>query len=328
VPLLYLRGLVLYQEMRLLETTDGRTYRLTEDFRHQSQVPAYAILSHTWEEDQEVTFDDINKDTKSKYMKLRSSLRLRPRSEKRGYKKLRFCAQQAKRDGLQFFWVDTCCIDKSNSSELQRAINSMFQWYQNAAKCYLYLSDVSTAGAKRKSWLSALQEAFMGSRWFTRGWTLQELLAPKEVEFFSKEGTCVGSRFELKQLIHVITNIPPRALSGAPLKEFGVDERLSWAVGRQTTRIEDEVYSLLGIFNVQLPFIYEEGYDKALRRLLDEIHTSHVDVDQGGPEDMLRSTIPFRRDKDFISCGYLDAVRRRCTKPAGCTALVGLGGVG
>ena len=168
----------------------------------------------------------------------------------------------------------------------------------------------------------------MGSRWFTRGWTLQELLAPKEVYFFSKEGACVGSRSELKQLIHDITNIPPRALSGAPLKEFGVDERLSWAVGRQTTRIEDEVYSLLGIFNVQLPFIYNEGYDKALRRLLDEIHTSHIDVDQGSPEDMLRSTIPFRRDRDFISCGYLDAVHRRCTKPAGCTALVGLGGVG
>lgn len=261
--------------MRLLETTDGRTYRLTEDFRLQSQVPPYAILSHTWEEDQEVTFDDINKDTKSKYMKLRSSLRLRPRSEKRGYKKLRFCARQAKRDGLRFFWVDTCCIDKSNSSELQKAINSMFQWYQNAAKCYVYLSDVSTAGAKRKSWSSALQEAFMGSRWFTRGWTLQELLAPTVVEFFSKEGVCLGSRLELIQLIHDITNIPHKALSGASLQEFDADQKLSWAAERQTTREEDEVYALVGIFGIELPFIYDEGYDRALRRLLEKIYNVH-----------------------------------------------------
>ena len=312
--------------MRLLETTDGRTYRLTEYFRHQSQVPPYAILSHTWEEDQEVTFDDINKDTKSKYRKLQSSLRLRPRSEKRGYKKLRFCAQQAKRDGLRFFWVDTCCIDKSNSSELQKAINSMFQWYQNAAKCYVYLSDVSTAGANRKSWSSALQEAFMGSRWFTRGWTLQELLAPTVVEFFSKEGVYLGSRLELIQLIHDITNIPHKALSGASLQEFDADQKLSWAAERQTTREEDEVYALVGIFGIELPFIYDEGYDRALRRLLEKIYNvPGVSFQQ---EKLVKSTVPFGRDNDFVTRDSLVALHRIHKEPGKHAALVGLGGVG
>lgn len=312
--------------MRLLKTTDGRTYRLTENFLHQSQVPAYAILSHTWEEDQEVTFDDLNKDTKSKYRKLRSSLRLRPRSEKRGYKKLRFCAKQAKRDGLHYFWVDTCCIDKSDSSELQRAINSMFQWYQNAAKCYVYLSDVSTAGAKTESWLSALQEAFMGSRWFTRGWTLQELLAPTVVEFFSKEGVCLGSRLELIQLIHNITNIPHKALSGASLEEFDADQKLSWAAERQTTREEDEVYALLGIFGIELPFIYDEGYDRALRRLLEKIYNvPDVSLQQ---EKLIKSTVPFGRDNDFVTRDSLIALHRIHKEPGKHAALVGLGGVG
>ena len=168
-----------------------------------------------------------------------------------------------------------CCIDKSNSSELQKAINSVFQWYQNAAKCYVYLSDVSTAGAKRKSWSSALQEAFMGSRWFTRGWTLQELFAPTVVEFFSKEDVCLGSRLELIQLIHDITNIPHKALSGASLQKFDADQKLSWAAERQTTREEDEVYALVGIFGTELPFIYDEGYDRALRRLLEKIYNVH-----------------------------------------------------
>ncbi|KAF2632273.1 HET-domain-containing protein, partial [Macroventuria anomochaeta] len=262
--------------MRLLETTDGRTYNLTKDFLRKDEVPAYAILSHTWDADQEVTFDDIVEDNKNRYSKLRASLRLRPRPGKKGYYKLQFCARQAKRDGLRYFWVDTCCIDKKNLAELQKAINSMFSWYRDAAKCYVFLSDVSIAGRKENSESPAWQLAFAKSRWFTRGWTLQELLAPAVVEFFSREGVYLGDRLKLKQQIHDITDIPSRALCGASLDEFGIDERLSWAVERQTTREEDEVYALLGIFGVSLPFIYDEGYDKALRRLLDEIAKTHV----------------------------------------------------
>jgi hypothetical protein len=312
--------------MRLLETTDGRTYTLTHDFIKKERYPPYAILSHTWDTDQEVTFDDIVEDQSNKYRKLRTSLRLPQRSVKRGYKKLQFCAQQAKRDGLRYFWVDTCCINKQSPEELNRAINSMFRWYKHASRCYVYLSDVSTSRWSNVSW----QHAFTKSRWFTRGWTLQELLAPTVVEFFSREGTCLGTRLELRQTIHDITDIPLEALSGAPLSKFGVDERLSWAVERQTSREEDEVYALLGIFDVKLPFIYTEGYDQALRRLLDATESGHTasmhwpDREKYG----LTSNIPFRRDNDFVSRKTVAVIHDRFSEFAACISIVGLGGVG
>lgn len=142
-------------------------------------IPSYAILSHTWEaDDQEVTFKDLTDGV---------------RIGKVGYWKIRFCGEQAWKDGPQYFWVDSCCINKSSSAELQEAINSMFGWYQNAAKCYVYLSDVSTGKHSRSSQL-LWHVAFTQSRWFTRGWTLQELLAPSSVEFFSREGKWLGDK--------------------------------------------------------------------------------------------------------------------------------------
>lgn len=96
----------------------------------------------------------------------------------RGYRKIRFCAEQAWRDGLSHSWVDTCCIDKSSSAELSEAINSMFRSYRDATKCYVYLADVPTLPTE-PPW----ESAFRDSRWFTRGWTLQELIAPRTIEF-------------------------------------------------------------------------------------------------------------------------------------------------
>ncbi|KAF2195847.1 HET-domain-containing protein, partial [Zopfia rhizophila CBS 207.26] len=148
-------------------------------------IPPYAILSHTWKEGQEVTWKDLMDGTgKSKI----------------GYDKIRFCGQQAERDGLRYFWVDACCINKSNHVELQEAINSMFRWYQNAAKCYVYLSDVSAAKRKASDEVSksTWEPAFRESRWFTRGWTIQELLAPHSVEFFSREGKQLGNKRTLE----------------------------------------------------------------------------------------------------------------------------------
>lgn len=313
--------------MRFLETTDGRSYRLTQDCFHEDNLPAYGILSHTWIEEEEVILDDLVDDSKSTYRKLRKSLRLRPRSGKSGYDKLDFCARQSRRDGLRYFWVDTCCIDQNNPSEVLKSINSMFQWYRSAAKCYVYLSDVTASSNGKRSipW----QLAFANSRWFKRGWTLQELLAPPILEFYSSEGVCLGSRLELKQQIHDITDIPIKALSGESLDQFGVDERLSWAVDRQTKREEDEVYALLGIFNVTLPFVYE-GYDKALRRLLDVIDASAPLVCEQAVQEkgLLRMILPFRRDVDFVTRESLDIVHQLCSGPAGRAALVGLGGVG
>jgi Heterokaryon incompatibility protein (HET) len=245
--------------MRLLARNDDGDFILSKAFIG-DDVPRYAILSHTWGPDSdEVTFKDLVDGTGK---------------TKPGYDKIRFCGEQASRDSLQYVWVDTCCIDKSNSSELSEAINSMFRWYQNAARCYVYLPDVSkppfdanTIHSNQPRW----EPAFRKSRWFTRGWTLQELIAPASVEFFSKEGENIGNKNSLERSITDITGIPVKALRGCSLSSFSVAERLSWQDSRETKRKEDKAYSLLGIFDVSMPLIYGEGREKAFKRLREEI---------------------------------------------------------
>jgi hypothetical protein len=222
-------------------------------------IPAYAILSHTWGEE-EVIFQDleVNADISKTVSKA-------------GWRKIQFCAEQAAIDGLLFFWIDTCCIDKRNAVELGAAINSMFRWYQNAARCYVYLSDVSkpNPGADdQRGW----EEVFRKSRWFTRGWTLQELIAPKLVDFFSSEGQRLGNKLSLEAKIHSITGIENNALRGNALSNFNIKERRSWAEDRKTTIEEDAAYCLIGIFEVSMVPNYGEGKDHAFRRLDDEIH--------------------------------------------------------
>jgi hypothetical protein len=247
--------------MRLLERNSAGEFTLTKDFFCDDEVPQYAILSHTWRDGEEVTMKDLMDGTGK---------------DKTGYDKILFCGEQAERDGLRYFWVDTCCIDKSNSVELQGAINSMFRWYQNATKCYVYLSDVSANKRKASDQSSEFtwESTFRGSRWFTRGWTLQELLAPDLVEFFFREGKQLGDKRTLERQIHEITGISRLALRGTPLSKFGVDERLSWAENRQSTRKEDEAYSLLGIFDIYMSLIYGEGRENAFKRLKEEINKS------------------------------------------------------
>ncbi|ORY08455.1 heterokaryon incompatibility protein-domain-containing protein, partial [Clohesyomyces aquaticus] len=255
--------------MRLLYIeTDGKL-RWTKDIIRSEEIPPYAILSHTWGEE-EVVFDDL---------KSLDGVKDINAEKEAGWNKIRFCAQQAERDGLHYFWVDTCCIDKSNSQELQEAINSMFRWYQNAKKCYVYLSDVECSAPDADSESSRRwKPAFRKSRWFTRGWTLQELLAPTSVAFYSKERELLGDKQSLKDTIHEITGIPSDALLGKQVSDFGVDERFSWADNRQTTRPEDGAYCLLGIFDIHLPLIYSEGKEKALKRLKKEIRESREHV--------------------------------------------------
>jgi hypothetical protein len=147
----------------------------------------------------------------------------------------------------------------------------MFRWYQNAVRCYVYLSDVSkpnTRADDQREW----EEDFRKSRWFTRGWTLQELLAPKLVNFFSSEGAQLGSKLSLESIIREITGIAIKALRGNLLSEFSIRERRCWAEHRNTTVEEDGVYCLIGIFDVSIGLIYGEGRDKAFRRLEEEIH--------------------------------------------------------
>lgn len=244
--------------MRLLQRQPDGNFQLIS-FNDDDRTLRYAILSHTWIEGQEVTYRDIIDGTGS---------------DKAGFKKIRFCSERAATDGLQYFWVDTCCIDKSTSEEVSTAINSMFRWYQCAERCYVYLADVSVseeitnAEAFRISW----EQAFRRSRWFTRGWTLQELLAPARVEFFSQDGKRLGSRVLLEQEIHEITGIPIEALRGQKkLTEFSFEARMSWAARRKTTLKEDKVYCLLGIFGVFMSLIYGEGEKHAELRLKEEV---------------------------------------------------------
>jgi len=243
--------------MRLLKAEEDGEFSLIEFIG--DKIPRYAILSHTWGADgEEVTYEDLTRGAGK---------------SKAGYQKIRLCGKQAATDGLQYFWVDTCCIDKSSSAELSEAINSMFRWYHDAGKCYVYLSDVSIGGSSKNGQFSqeTWEPAFQKSRWFTRGWTLQELIAPASVVFFSVEGERLGDKKSLERQIHDITGITPQALQGAPLSHFGVDKRMSWAAKRETKREEDAAYSLLGIFDIHMPLIYGEGRKKALARLQKEI---------------------------------------------------------
>ncbi|RYP47455.1 hypothetical protein DL768_006480 [Monosporascus sp. mg162] len=214
-----------------------------------AHAPEYAILSHTWGMDsEEVSYNDVSAGRLA-------TAETRP-------KKVSGCCKQAKEDGYRYVWIDTCCINKTDSVELQEAINSMFRWYQKAPICYVFLSDVPPGDDPQDP-----QSAFFSSRWFRRGWTLQELLAPPNVRFYDSEWNHLGTKGDLSDAIENITGIPNSFLLGiTELRHASVAQRMSWAAGRATKREEDIAYCLLGVFGVTMPMIYGEG-DKALRRL-------------------------------------------------------------
>ncbi|KAF8862778.1 HET-domain-containing protein [Acephala macrosclerotiorum] len=245
--------------MRLLQIDDNGNFSFTKNLLD-PEIPLYAILSHTWGKDnEEVTFQDIENGAGESEPSYKN---------KAGYKKILFCLKQAVKDGLKYFWVDSCCINKKDSAEVSEAIISMFRWYSNARHCYVYLIDVSAHDIDQDI---DQKSAFRKSRWFGRGWTLQELLAPKSVKFFSREGKQLGDKNSLVQLICEITGIPTAALQGAPLPSFSVPARISWANGRKTTREEDKAYSLMGILCLNMTPMYGEGKDEAFMRLNVEI---------------------------------------------------------
>ncbi|KAK3987656.1 vegetative incompatibility protein HET-E-1 [Cladorrhinum sp. PSN332] len=192
-----------------------------------------------------------------------------PVERKAGYPKIEFACGQAAKEGYTHVWVDTCCIDRKSSGEVTEAINSMFSWYQKAAVCYAYLDDVNlddyTAGYR--TW----NDDFNNSRWFTRGWTLQELLAPRKVVFYAKGWRLLGTKSSLVKNIQKITKIDELTLLEPRLiHNASVAQRMSWASKRSTTRPEDIAYCLFGIFGINLPIIYGEG-ENAFLRLQEEI---------------------------------------------------------
>lgn len=239
--------------MRLLNTSTLKLEQFDE-----SIVPDYAILSHTWDAD-EITFKELQSSSQDE---------LRTR---KGYEKISFTTLQALQDGLEYVWIDTCCIDKSSSAELSDAINSMFYWYRDAEICYAYLSDVICKDFENRSSVDSVLFNISQSRWFTRGWTLQELIAPRRVKFFGYPWSPLGTREELMQTITRVTGIPGKVLQDADaVFDFSVAQRMSWAAERTTTRTEDRAYSLLGIFGVNMPLLYGEG-NRAFFRLQEEI---------------------------------------------------------
>lgn len=269
--------------MRLLHRNNDGNISLTNDIIQ--DIPAYAILSHTWgRDDEEVTFKDIQNDPEQA-------------KSKAGYHKIEFCGKQAASNELEYFWVDTCCIDKSNNAELAEAINSMFRWYRNATKCYVYLADVSM------SCQDDIDQALQKSRWFTRGWTLQELIAPGSVEFFSSDGKRLGDKKTLEQQLSNITGVALAALRGDPLDSFSIEQRMGWAEKRTTKKEEDKAYSLLGIFKVFMPPIYGEGTEHAFYRLNEEIKkrakaSADRNLSEGLP--MLRSDSIFLQERLLV----------------------------
>ncbi|RDA94826.1 hypothetical protein CP533_4313 [Ophiocordyceps camponoti-saundersi (nom. inval.)] len=223
--------------MRLLRTQD---YTI-EEFAY-DQVPEYAILSHRWTKE-ELSLQDVQGRI----------------FDKKGFDKIEGCCVRARADEFQYVWIDTCCIDKTSSAELSEAINSMYLWYYRAKRCYAHLADVSSEMSVEKS------------EWFTRGWTLQELLAPSEVYFVDRRWADLGTRTRLQQTISRCTGIHPSILSGErAIETVSIAQRMSWAAKRETTRVEDRAYSLMGIFGINMPLIYGEG-ERAFIRLQEEI---------------------------------------------------------
>jgi hypothetical protein len=250
--------------MRLLRCdVSDEAAPLLEEFH--DYFPPYAIISHRWgKTTEEVSFRDIETGADI--------------SAKVGYKKFRHCCQQALKDGLQYVWIDTCCIDKGSSAELSEAINSMYNWYISSKVCYAYLNDVLPVSGTSPEILDTLkdeQSSFRNSAWFTRGWTLQELIAPHNVRFYDQEWGFIGDKDELAELVSDITGISVDVLTNRNVSS-SVAQKMSWAAGRETTRIEDRAYSLMGIFGVNMPPLYGEG-PRAFIRLQEEIMRKSFD---------------------------------------------------
>lgn len=238
--------------MYLLNTTTLRLRRFPN-----SKTVRYAILSHRWGKNaDEITFDDIQ-------MEDRAEL-----EQRKGWDKIVDTCAKARWQGLEWAWIDTCCIDRNNAAELADAITHMFEWYKDSVVCFAFLSDVK-AGEDP----SDENSTFRKSVWFTRGWTLQELIAPSKVIFYAPANNAwlhIGTKESLVNVITQITDIDSAVLEGGKLSKVSVARRMSWAANRKTKEVEDRAYSLAGIFDVTLSPAYGEGA-RSFKRLQIEI---------------------------------------------------------
>lgn len=206
-----------------------------EDFAGKP-IPDYAILSHRWTSD-EISFQDMIHNRK------RNSI---------GYEKVQQLCKRAAQDGFQYAWIDTWCINKESSAEISEAINSMFSWYERAGICYTYLMDVPSNDDAGQ-----LLESMKESEWFKRGWTLQELIAPSNMLFLASDWTDIRWKHEICSFIHDITGVDE---STSQLQEFSIARKMSWAAGRECTRMEDTAYCLMDLFDANMPLLYSEEH--------------------------------------------------------------------
>ncbi|KAI6118341.1 heterokaryon incompatibility protein-domain-containing protein [Pisolithus sp. B1] len=267
----------LLEKMRLLDVSAVLDReRDIQQGRHKTKVleqlddetAKYAILSHRW--GTEVDYDEM-----TGLMKMSEQDRDEVR-QRDGYRKIIKSCEQAKEDGYRWLWTDTCCIDKRSSAELSEAINSMYRWYYNSHMCYVHLNDVDESVFPTQRDLDRFGRSNGWPEWFSRGWTLQELIAPMELEFFNKTRVSIGHKQDLTSTLQSITRIPKRVLrDGQVLRDTrhlrcSVTQMMSWAADRKTTRVEDRAYSLMGLFGVNMPMLYGEGA-KVFQRLQLEI---------------------------------------------------------
>jgi hypothetical protein len=269
------------QTMRLLNSS---TIELEEPG---SKNLEYAILSHTWGEN-EISFQDLQNLSEDK-------------KDSEGYKKIKSCCTQAHSDGWEYVWIDTACIDKTSSSELSEAINSMYLWYRNAQVCYAYLADVPSGQEHQSN-----GSRFRNSKWFTRGWTLQELLAPLYLVFFGQDWVEIGTKASLREAISEVTGISSQVLLVNYAGETSVAQRMSWASKRKTTRVEDEAYCLMGIFGVNMPMLYGEGQNAFIRLQLEILKLSDdhtIFAWMGNAKDGNERGLLAHSPKEFANCG-------------------------
>ncbi|KAK7972323.1 ankyrin repeat-containing protein [Apiospora saccharicola] len=281
--------------MRFINTSTFK-FRELSDAEVRCLENGYSILSHrwTWGSD-EITYHDI--------LALDANVKA-----KGGYSKFAGACALAKALGYDLLWDDTCCINKTDSVELGEAINSMYHWYAESALCIAYLEEVDTA------------EHIEQSEWFSRGWTLQELIAPNTVQFYDTDWTLLGDKSSLSDVLVRKTGIPADVLGNKKEpRACSVAQRMSWAAGRTTGRLEDRAYSLMGLFDVNMPMIYGER-ERAFLRLQQQIIANSTDesifawdlallksdsrgVDQVYSGMMAPSPACFARSGDLVSLG-------------------------
>ncbi|KAK7443543.1 hypothetical protein VKT23_015716 [Stygiomarasmius scandens] len=245
---------------------DTYSLKLVE-FGNAEIIPSYAILSHRWVQGEEVLYAEFlqSQDGGGKFSK-----------PKEGYRKIEAACRQAREDGIRFIWIDTCCVEQGNHVDVAANITSMYGYYQNAKVCYVYLADIEKHDMFNKEDRLGIHQR---SEWLYRGWTLQELIAPRTVVFFNKHWERIGDKYKLREKLYEVTAVPSLVLSGKqPVQNVDVLTRMSWSFSRRTTKIQDGAYCLQGLLGVSIEPNYDESSLASFNRLGKALFDAHPEL--------------------------------------------------